>query len=221
MEKTLEEDGARARAKRDQIIAGARNVFLREGFAATSTDTLAREAGVSKRTLYAYYPSKEELFVDVLRMLTIEHPQTRVLDFVRGITPHSPVQLRAALIELAKKILSAMMSLEYLALIRTMIADSHRFPQLAEVVRSTIPEVALKEFIAMLQRAQMHGIVVQSDADVLARLFIGPLLSYVLIDGLLRPAADPQLPATEKVEQIVDLFLNAALVKHESERNEQ
>ncbi|MBD0354642.1 MAG: helix-turn-helix transcriptional regulator, partial [Rubrobacteraceae bacterium] len=59
-----EELGPRARAKRDQILDGARRVFLRDGFAGASTDDIAAEAGVSKRTLYAYYPSKEDLFVD-------------------------------------------------------------------------------------------------------------------------------------------------------------
>jgi TetR/AcrR family transcriptional repressor of mexJK operon len=70
--------GRRGRAKRDQILTGARRVFLRDGFAGASTDAIAAEAGVSKRTLYAYYPSKEDLFVDVLRGLTIENPQSRV-----------------------------------------------------------------------------------------------------------------------------------------------
>jgi AcrR family transcriptional regulator len=209
METKLEEDSARVRAKREQILAGAQRVFLHEGFAAASTDTLAREAGVSKRTLYAYYPSKEELFADVLRTLTIEHPQLRILDFIRGIEPHSSDELRIALIKLAGKALSVLMNPEYLALMRTIIADSHRFPQLAELVRSTVPEIALREVGAMLQRAQTNGIAIQSDPDILARLFIGPLLSYVLLDGLLRP--ESQLPSLEKIEEIVDLVMKALL----------
>jgi TetR/AcrR family transcriptional repressor of mexJK operon len=47
----------RARAKRDQIREGAQRVFLERGFAGTSTDAIASEAGVSKQTLYAYYAS--------------------------------------------------------------------------------------------------------------------------------------------------------------------
>ena len=82
-----EELGPRARAKRDQILVGARRVFLCDGFAASSTDAIAAEAKVSKRTLYAYYPSKEDLFVDVLRKLTIENPQTRALESMEGMSP--------------------------------------------------------------------------------------------------------------------------------------
>ena len=98
-----EELGPRARAKRDQILAGARRVFLRDGFAAASTDAIAAEAKVSKRTLYVYYPSKEELFAGVMRELTIENPQTRALESMEEMTPGSEEELRRDLLELAKK----------------------------------------------------------------------------------------------------------------------
>ena len=49
-------------AKRQQIIEGARAVFLAQGFDAASMGEIAREAGVSKGTLYVYFDSKEELF---------------------------------------------------------------------------------------------------------------------------------------------------------------
>ena len=49
-------------AKRRQIIDGARAVFLAQGFDAASMGEIAREAGVSKGTLYVYFKSKEELF---------------------------------------------------------------------------------------------------------------------------------------------------------------
>ncbi|GHO85878.1 TetR/AcrR family transcriptional regulator [Dictyobacter formicarum] len=219
MEMTLEE--ARARAKRDQILDGAQRVFLREGFAAASTDALAKEARVSKRTLYAYYPGKEELFVDVVRRLTIENPQTRVLDFVRGLQPRTAEELRKALLTLAEKISGIMMRTEHLALMRAIIADSHRFPQLTETLRSTVPERAAGEVSLMLERARENGVAIrQGDTEVMTRLFIGPLLSYALLDGLLRPASRPQLPGMEKLEEIVDLFMRA-IMKNEQPASER
>ncbi len=204
-----EERKPRARAKREQILSGAKTVFLREGFAATSTDVIAREAGVSKRTLYAYYPSKEELFSDVLRGLTIENPQTRVLEAVRQVDPKSREELREMLVGLGEKIISTMMEPAYLALLRTIIADSHRFPKLSEIFRSTVPERSIKEGSAMMKRAQENGIAAEGDPEVMIRMFMGPLLSYAVVDGLFRPDGDPQPPTTEKIEQIVDLYLKA------------
>jgi TetR/AcrR family transcriptional repressor of mexJK operon len=204
-----EAERARAKAKREQALEGARRVFLREGFAAASTDEIAREAGISKRTLYAYYPRKEELFAAVLRFLTIEHPQARVLEFIRGIDPRSPDELREVFLTLARKMLSVMMSDDSLALIRTMIADSHRFPQLGGIVRSTVPERGLQEVGSILQRAQERGLVKPGDPAMMARLFIGPLLSYVVLNGLLAPNHAPQLPDAREIEQMVDLVIGA------------
>src|ERR1700752_3143493 len=49
-------------AKRQQIIEGARRVFIDMGFDAASMNDITREAGVSKGTIYVYFASKEELF---------------------------------------------------------------------------------------------------------------------------------------------------------------
>ncbi len=190
-------------------MSGARRVFLREGFAATSTDVIAREAGVSKRTLYAYYPSKEELFGDVLRGLTVENPQTRMLESVRGIDPGSPEELREALIGLAKKLVTTIMDPDYLALLRTIIADSHRFPKLGEIFRSTVPERGIREGSAMLRRAQEKGVAVDGDPEVMMRMFMGPLLTYVLVDGLFRSEDQLCPPGPEKIEEIVRLYIKA------------
>lgn len=180
---------------------------------------IAREAGVSKRTLYAYYPSKEELFGDVLRGLTIENPQTQLLEFLRGIEPGSVEELREALVGLAKKIIATMMDPDYLALMRTIIADSHRFPQLGEIFRSTVPERGIREGGAMIQRSQEAGVVVQGDPEVMARMFMGPLLSYAMIDGLFRPDDEPQPPGPEKIDEIVDLYIKAISNGSEPERS--
>src|SRR5215467_3154110 len=53
-------------AKRRQIMDGAREVFLAQGFDAASMGEIARKARVSKGTLYVYFDSKEELFESIV-----------------------------------------------------------------------------------------------------------------------------------------------------------
>ncbi len=53
--------------KFDQVLEGARRVFLRDGYAGASVDDIAREAAVSKATLYSYFPDKELMFTSVFR----------------------------------------------------------------------------------------------------------------------------------------------------------
>jgi AcrR family transcriptional regulator len=199
----------RARAKRDQILAGARRVFLRNGFAAASTDAIAAEAKVSKRTLYVYYPSKEELFAGIMRELSLENPQTRALESMEEKTPGSEEELRRDLLELAKKMVVTMMQPDYLALLRTTIADTHRFPQLGGLFRATVPERAMRSFAVFIERSRERGVVGSGvDGETAARMFVGPLLTYAVLDGLLAEGP-PRLPAQGIIEDIVDLYMKA------------
>ncbi len=50
-----------------QVLEGARTIFLRDGFEGASVDDIAREAGVSKATLYSYFPDKRVMFMEVFR----------------------------------------------------------------------------------------------------------------------------------------------------------
>ncbi len=52
--------------KRDQILQGARQVFMEQGYDAASMDDIRRAAGVSKGTLYVYFANKEELFISLI-----------------------------------------------------------------------------------------------------------------------------------------------------------
>ncbi|WBU64548.1 TetR/AcrR family transcriptional regulator [Paracoccus aerodenitrificans] len=53
--------------KFDQVLEGARRVFMREGYKGASVDDIAREAAVSKATLYSYFPDKQLMFQEVFR----------------------------------------------------------------------------------------------------------------------------------------------------------
>ncbi|MGE7367567.1 TetR/AcrR family transcriptional regulator [Neorhizobium sp. NPDC001467] len=49
--------------KREQIVDGAKRVFMQKGFDAASMNDITREAGVSKGTIYVYFDNKEDLFI--------------------------------------------------------------------------------------------------------------------------------------------------------------
>src|SRR5687768_16333691 len=55
--------------KREAIIQAAIAEFHAHGFEITSMDKIAATAGVSKRTVYNHFPSKEELFAEILNQL--------------------------------------------------------------------------------------------------------------------------------------------------------
>ena len=53
--------------KFDQVLDGARDIFLSDGFEGASVDDIAKAAGVSKATLYSYFPDKTLLFMGVAK----------------------------------------------------------------------------------------------------------------------------------------------------------
>jgi AcrR family transcriptional regulator len=54
-------------SKRDILIDSARDLFIAHGFHAVGVDTILKKAGISKRTLYKYFRSKEDLILAVIR----------------------------------------------------------------------------------------------------------------------------------------------------------
>jgi AcrR family transcriptional regulator len=59
-------------AKREEILRGAIDLFVRKGFFAGSMNELARELGVAKGTLYVYFESKETLWLAIVEQITEE-----------------------------------------------------------------------------------------------------------------------------------------------------
>lgn len=77
--------------KEDQIIESARKLFKKYGFKKVSMDEIARDAGVTKRTVYMHFANKEELFnyfveEQIQNMKSIvEEIENKNLDFFDGI----------------------------------------------------------------------------------------------------------------------------------------
>jgi TetR/AcrR family transcriptional repressor of mexJK operon len=60
--------------KQSTIVQAALDLFLMQGYAETSMDAVANEAGVTKQTVYRYYSSKEELFTAVMEKIRADEP---------------------------------------------------------------------------------------------------------------------------------------------------
>ena len=76
-----------SKAKYDQILRGARQVFLESGYGSASMDRIAREAGVSKGTLYNYFANKETLFATMIqgrKLISDERDEPVSEQFIRS-----------------------------------------------------------------------------------------------------------------------------------------
>jgi len=64
--------------KFDQVLKGARDIFMSDGFEGASVDDIARAAGVSKATLYSYFPDKRLLFMEVAKTECVRQAESAV-----------------------------------------------------------------------------------------------------------------------------------------------
>ncbi len=198
----------RAQQTREQIRAAAHRLFLQHGYLGTSTDAILAEAGVaSKETLYRHYASKEDLFVDVLEQLTLSQP--RISSKLSAIpTPYDLTSLREALATVAREILSIMIQPEYLALLRVIIAETSRFPQLGPLFRETVPARGLFILTNLLQQAREQDIIADVDFDAVTHALLGGLLTYALLDIVLA-GEDAHPPALERADAVVEVIMRA------------
>ncbi len=205
----------RTEKKRAQIRAAAKGLFLQSGFQGTSMDAILAASGIaSKDTLYRYYASKEELFVDVLRSIT-----TASLHLVQlkeqSVEPRSLQELRMLLRTIAQDVLETMLQPEYLAVLRLTIAETARFPEIGTLFRQTVPEPALHAFQTLLRRGQVNGVVRESiDLPTIGRMFFGTLLTYPILDGILLNMQPPQMPEASVIDAIVENIIKVLSVKN-------
>jgi AcrR family transcriptional regulator len=174
-------------------------------------DAIRVAAGVaSKETVYRHYPSKEKLFIDVMGHLTMEQPGFSAM--VAALPePRDLPGLRQALTTLAHEILSLMGQPDYLPLMRILIAETARFPELGPLFFATVPQRGLAIIVGLLRATRGHRVIAGVEAgveyEVVARALLGGLLTYAL-QGLLA-AGDETTAPLDHADALVEIMLRA------------
>jgi AcrR family transcriptional regulator len=143
--------------KREVILKIAHEVFVQDGYAASSMSSIAAKVGGSKGTLYNYFRSKAELFVAVIQHQCELH-QNQLFDL--------PEQdIGSYLHEIAGRFARLMMSEEVITIHRIVVAEATRFPEIGEALYEAGPKRGKKRLIEYLQRAMDDGRMKQADPE--------------------------------------------------------
>lgn len=191
--------------KADDIRLAAQRLFLRSGLRGTSMDAIAAEANVSKQTLYRYYGSKAQLFVAVVGSLSNE----RFYGHIAELLPAQPLtrtELEDTLVRVARRIVDFQLEPSYLALMRIVIAEVPEFPELARLFRSAVIDRGTAALTVLLTSRHVADLVVVEELAPTLRLFVGPLLSYML-EGLFESPADVKRRANGEIVHVVRRFV--------------
>lgn len=160
----------RKEARPAELISAALDLFVERGFAATRLEDVATRAGVSKGTLYLYFPSKEDLFKAVVRggiVPAIERAEKQFEDH-RG----SAGEL---IRELVKGWWTSVGNTRLGGIPKLMIAESGNFPELAQFYHDEVISRGHRLVAAAVQRGIDTGEFQPVDVDYAMRLVIAPL----------------------------------------------
>jgi AcrR family transcriptional regulator len=181
---------------------------MQQGFEATSMDAIALASGVSKPTLYRYYQNKEALFIAVLEQLAVGYLSEYSLVVLRDRPMENLSVLEEALTLWAQETIKSILHPAYIGLMRLLIAELPRFPQLGSRFTQAVPQQGGAFLREILESARQHGVIVEDNLELLTRLLAGPLLTYAL-NGLLTSDGVPHAPPPEDIAALVRLVLQA------------
>ena len=137
--------------KYDQVIAGARDVFLSQGYEGASVDEIARAAGVSKATLYSYFPEKGLLFMEVA-MLECRRQTDDALEAIDTSLPPRQVLALAA-----ERMLAFILSPIGHGVFRVVVAETVRFPEIGREFWACGPERGREILVGYFKEAAARG----------------------------------------------------------------
>lgn len=190
--------------KREQILEGALEIFLQQGYEGTSMDRVAATARVSKITIYKHFQDKEGLFTAL-----IEHVTTERFQIVFGslsLTDDPAWVLR----QIAKKLLNSIaVDEQYIAFLRLIIGESGRFPHLAKLFVEALPQKVLR---LLSQYFDAHPELHLSDPDATARIFMGTLMSYVMMQHMMHGGAIAPFDPDTLIDSLIDLIVGRSLI---------
>ncbi|MET0288121.1 MAG: TetR/AcrR family transcriptional regulator [Pseudoxanthomonas sp.] len=192
-------------AKRSAILEAAKMLFLRDGFAGTSMDQIAAEAGVSKLTVYSHFGDKEHLFTEAIQSKCRDLMPDELFEFddLSGSLRQQLARIAGAFFDMAS-------SDEALRIHRMLLAPGNGDEDLRRVFWEAGPARTHAAFGAFLNSRAKAGELDLPDAHIAAQQFF-TLVKGELHSRLMCGLCEP-LTAAERerhLQAAIDVFLRA------------
>ena len=183
----------RSEKARKAILAAAMELLLDQGLHAMSMDDVARRAGVSKATIYRWWPSKERLALDALATEWASTPPAGQRD-TGGLRGDLLARFRPWVRQLNRK--------PYARVVAGLVAEAQTNPEFAELYRSHFVQPRRDATRELLVRARDRGeIAADTNLEVTLDLLYGPIY-HRLLHG--------HAPLTERfAQQVIDYVIAA------------
>jgi AcrR family transcriptional regulator len=191
-------------AKRRQIVAGARKVFMDLGFDGASMGEIARAAGVSKGTLYVYFADKSRLFEAIVEEEALEKGEVAFnLDPAREVT--------TTLREFGQAYIAMICRPGGGSSIRTVMAIAERMPEVGRRYYEQVLESLINRLAAYLEARVKLGDLKIDDCQLAASQFQLMCQASLFLPFIFQ-ASPP--PSSEKINEVIDSALRMFLAAY-------
>lgn len=188
--------------KVEQVLAGAHTVFMQQGYEGSNVDAIAKAAGVSKATLYSYFPDKRALFAAVAQAACEE--QTGLAMSFAGEDGVFADQLFKG----CRSFMEFMFSPFGVQMYRTVVAEAARFPEFGQQFWTTGPGMAHAEMVKMFKDAVADGFLEIDDYELAAETLTELCKTYLYQRLILGVIDCPDPVEIDRIaHHAVDVFL--------------
>ena len=191
----------KAKKKEQQILKGALQEFVENGYLGTSMDRIAQTAGVSKQTVYSHFGDKEGLFKALIQHVASEKFQLVWAKPLQG----KPEEV---LKELAYRLLKEVKNPEYLSFVHLLITESKRDSDLGTLFLATVAKPAMEIFTNYFRETQQLSI---QNPEAIAHIFVGTLINFVLTQEMLN--GKKIMPMSEEI--LINTLVNLIVTDYQ------
>jgi AcrR family transcriptional regulator len=169
----------RAEARPDEVLDAALAVFVEKGFAAARVEDVAKRAGVSKGTVYLYFPSKDALIEGIVRR-AVAPIALRALPDLETFDgdPRMPITM------LMMILIEQLAQPEKIAVPKLILREVMSFPTIAAFYRHEVLDKVMPALAGLIRRGVETGKLRPVDPELTVRSIIGPLLAHVALGEL-------------------------------------
>lgn len=188
---------SKSESKRQQILDAASRLFINNVYNEVSMNLVAKEAGVSKQTVYSHFGCKEDLFAAAIEAKCVEFNLGDALtDLERPI--------EQALLAFANDFVELLKSDDVLKLLRVFMSNGPDANHIAEIAWQVSSKRTIDELSRYLDKQQQQGKLHLDDINIKARQFMA------LIDGLWNTKQLMGI-ATEEDMQMIPAYTQSAV----------
>lgn len=193
-----------------EIMLSALNLFISNGFAATKIVDIAKQAGVSKGTVYRYFESKEALFKKMILELMVP----KISEVERYIDNYQGSQIKL----LNVVILQWWQTVKSAGLVgvpKLILSEADNFPELTKLYMKEVVHRILSILVNIINTGIECGEIKKINPELSSRVIMSSLVYFSMWDCSLKKYDKSGITVESLIKQQIELIINGISVKCE------